>query len=173
MTTMNKFHWFWAWDDEKEESWLREMSRNGWHFNSVTFPGNYLFEQGEPQDYVYRLDYFTNRKEMDSYLQIFQDAGWDYLGKMNGWQYFRQIAVTGEDQEIYTDNQSKQKKYQRIMLYLAIFLPIFLNSIITVNRGASSGLIQVMGFLMGLLLLLYVYGMVRLLHRILQLRRIV
>jgi len=29
MTTMKQFHWFWAWDDEKEENWLREMAQKG------------------------------------------------------------------------------------------------------------------------------------------------
>jgi len=29
MTTMKQFHWFWGWDDEKEENWLREMAQKG------------------------------------------------------------------------------------------------------------------------------------------------
>ncbi len=171
MTTKKQFHWFWAWDDEKEEEWLREMSQKGWHFKSVSFPSNYLFEQGEPIDYVYRLDYFINRKDMDGYLQIFGDAGWDYMGEMGGWQYFRQEAVNGEAPEIYTDNESKSKKYQRIMLFLIIFLPIMMNSIIMINRGNDSGFPKMIAFVIGMLMLLYVYGMVRLLLRITQLRK--
>lgn len=171
MTTMKQFHWFWAWDDEKEEIWLREMSQKGWHFKSVSFPGNYIFEQGEPIDYVYRLDYFTNRKDMPGYLQIFEDAGWDYMGEMNSWQYFRQDAVNGQALEIFTDNASKAKKYQRIMIFLVILLPVFLNTIVIANRGADSGLIQMVTFMMSMLLLLYIYAMVRLLLRISQLRK--
>ena len=56
MTTLKKFRWFWAWDDEKEEQWLREMAQKGWHLLSVSIPGNYTFEQGAPKGYVYRLD---------------------------------------------------------------------------------------------------------------------
>ena len=93
MTTTKKFHWFWAWEDEKEEAWLREMSQKGQHFRSVSPPSTYIFEKGEPIDYVYRLDYFTNRKDRSNYLQIFQDAGWDYKGEMGGWQYFRQESI--------------------------------------------------------------------------------
>ncbi len=171
MTTKKQFHWFWAWDDEKEEEWLRKMSQKGWHFKSVSFPSNYLFEQGEPIDYVYRLDYFINRKDMDGYLQIFGDAGWDYMGEMGGWQYFRQKAVNGEAPEIYTDNESKSKKYQRIMLFLIIFLPIIMNSIIMINQDSDSGFPKMIAFIMGMLMLLYVYGMVRLLLRITQLRK--
>ena len=171
MTTMKQFHLFWAWDDEKEEAWLREMSQKGWHFKSVSFSGNYIFEQGEPIDYVYQLDYFTNRKDMAGYLQIFEDAGWDYLGKMNSWQYFRQEAIKGQVLEIYTDNTSKAKKYQQIMIFLVILLPVFLNTIIFVNEGADSGIIQVFAFIMSMLLMLYIYVMVRLLYRIGQLRK--
>ncbi|MCP4358077.1 MAG: DUF2812 domain-containing protein, partial [Chloroflexi bacterium] len=122
-------------------------------------------------DYVYRLDYFFNRKDMDGYLQIFGDAGWDYMGEMGGWQYFRQEAVNGEAPEIYTDNESKSKKYQRIMLFLIIFLPIMMNSIIMINRGSDSSFPKMIAFVMGMLMLLFVYGMVRLLLRITQLRK--
>ena len=69
MTTMKQFHWFWAWDDEKEEAWLREMAQKGWHFQSVTPPGNYTFEKGEPRDDVYRLDRFVdNQNSKADYL---------------------------------------------------------------------------------------------------------
>jgi len=171
MTTKKEFHWFWAWEDEKEEIWLCEMSQKGWHFKSVSLPGYYILEQGEPIDYVYRLDYFSNRKDMDGYLQIFEDAGWDYMGEMNSWQYFRHEAVEGEMLEIFTDNQSKAKKYQRIMFFLIILLPIFLNFISISNQADKSDIIQIASILMGMLLVLYVYAMVRLLHRIMQLKK--
>jgi hypothetical protein len=29
MITKKEFHWFWAWDDEKEEAYLREMALDG------------------------------------------------------------------------------------------------------------------------------------------------
>ncbi len=112
METMKIFHWFWVWDDDKEEAWLREMSQQGKHFKSVNLPAEYVFETGEPMDYVYRLDYFIDRKDMPTYLQIFEDAGWDYMGEMAGWQYFRIVNVNGETPEIYSDKASKAKKYQ-------------------------------------------------------------
>ena len=171
MTIIKKFHWFWGWEDEKEEIWLREMSQKGWHFKSVSFPGNYLLEQGEAKDYVYRLDYFFNSKDMDDYLQIFEDAGWDYMGEMNSWQYFRKESVTGEALEIFTDNQSKAKKYQRIMIFLVVLLPIFLNFIIISNQADKSDLIQIASILMSVLLMLYIYAMARLLGRITQLMK--
>lgn len=171
MNTMKKFHWFWAWDDEKEEKWLRQFSHNGWHFQSVSFPGFYTFAQSDPIDYVYRLDYFTNRKDMSNYLQLFADANWDYMGEMNGWQYFRQEAVKGKASEIYTDNESKAKKYQQIMLLLIIIFPVFLNSIFLISQRTANDIISIIGIIMGAIMLFYVYAMIKLLRRITRLRK--
>ena len=71
MNTVRKFHWFWPWNDEKEEAWLREMSAQGWHFKTVESPSTYVFEQGEPIDFVYRLDYFTGHGDLANYQQLF------------------------------------------------------------------------------------------------------
>ncbi|MCG2784173.1 MAG: DUF2812 domain-containing protein [Anaerolineae bacterium] len=171
MTTMKQFHWFWAWDDEKEEIWLREMAQKGWHFQSVALPGNYIFEQGQPRDDFYRLDHFVDNKNSKAdYLQLFLDAGWDYVGEMNGWQYFRKTAVNGEIPEIFTDNESKAKKYQRIMLYLVIFLPIYMNFIFLSRRSEYEGMV-VLALLMSILMVFYVYAMLRLIMRVSQLRK--
>ena len=170
MTTMKKFHWFWAWNDEKEETWLREMSQKGWHFKSIGFPSNYTFEQGEPTDYVYRLDYFVDAKNKDHYLQLFLDTGWDHMGEMGSWQYFRKEAVNGKAPEIYNDNESKRKKYERIMLFLIIFLPIYINFIVILNRSENS-IMKVFAFVMFALIVLYSFAMIRLLQRIKQLKK--
>jgi hypothetical protein len=170
MTTVNKFHWFWAWDDEKEESWLREMSQRGLHLKSYQFPSNYTFEKGNPIDFVYRLDYFTDQKDKENYLQLFKDTGWDHLGEMGGWQYFRKNTIDGEALEIYSDNESKAKKYQRILLFLVIFMPIYMNVLFTSSRN-SSVFMEILSLLMAGILLIYIYAMVRLLMRISQLKK--
>ena len=170
MSTMKKFHWFWAWDDEKEETWLRQMAQEGWHFKSVSLPGNYTFEKGESIDHVYRLDYFVDRKDMPAYLQIFEDAGWEYLGEMSGWQYFRTESVNGNAPEIYSDKASKAKKYERLILYLVIFLPIYLN-LLNISERSDAGYMQILSVLMGGFMLLYIYAMVRLIVRVTSLKK--
>jgi len=171
MTTITKFKWFWVWNDEKEEQWLREMAQQGWYFKTISFPGNFEFEQGTPKDYVFRLDYFNNlAKEKDNYLQLFQDGGWDHMGEYYGWQYFRKEAVDGETPEIYSDNESKVNKYQRLLLYLVVFLPIYINLVNIVNRN-QSGFMQILTFFMFTLMMLYMYAMLRLLLRIGQLKK--
>ena len=128
MTTelITKTKWFWAWHDEKEEAWLADMAHQGLHLYDVPFPGRYQFKSGEPADYVYRLDYQSLKtKDKDSYLQLFSDAGWENVGEMGGWMYFRIRTNNGDAPEIFSDLESKIGKYQRVLTYLIIFLPIY------------------------------------------------
>lgn len=167
MDTMRKFHWFWPWNDEQEETWLREMSGQGWHLESVALPGRYRFARGEPVDFVYRLDYFLGRADSTNYRQLFKDAGWDHVGQMGGWQYFRQEAAKDKLLEIYTDDASKVTMYQRIMLFLIILVPVLLSAMIGANVGGKT---ELMAVLMGILLLTFGYVFLRLSQRISQLR---
>lgn len=122
-TTMKRNKWFWPWQDEKEEIWLGEMSREGWHLQSVRLLCCYTFEKGDPASYVYRLDFFLSEKStFPEYLQIFQDAGWEYLGELSNWRYWRKLAAGSESPEIYTDRESKLKKYKRLLGFMAFFL---------------------------------------------------
>ena len=112
---------------EKEEAFLTEMSRKGWHF--IRFKVFvYEFEKGQPMNYVYKLDYKRDKKEdKDNYLAMFKDCGWEniYEFRMLGgvWEYFRKISDTGEDQ-LFTDNESKIDLLVRIRrgyIFIAIF----------------------------------------------------
>lgn len=170
MTTLKHFHWFWAWEDEKKEAWLREQAQKGWHFKSVSLPGNYIFEQGEPKDYVYRLDYFTEHKDKVNYLQLFQDAGREYMGEMSVWQYFRKESVNGEAPEIYSDNETKSRKYQRILLFLVILMPAFVVNLNNLNRQSGT-FYEVVTFMMFCFLIFFCYAIIRLGLRINQLKK--
>lgn len=167
---IRKYKWFWAWQDEKEEAWLRQMSQEGLHLASLGFPGFYNFVAGEPANYVYRLDYITNSKDYQNYLQLFKDAGWEHLGRMGGWQYFRTLAGEGELPEIYSDPDSKIQKYRRLLAYLTIFLPIM---IAVVSRGHEAppfyvGVQVVYAVLLGA----YIFAAVKLIGRIRELRHV-
>jgi hypothetical protein len=169
--TIHKFKWFWAWQDEKEEAWLRTMSQQGFHLVSVKPFGSYSFKLGDKTDYVYRLDYQTNRKDTQNYLKLFQDAGWEHISEMSGWQYFRKQVEAGESPEIYTDVESKITKYKRLLGYLLIFLPIY--TIVFVNAFRSYpyswwGIIRIIIFV---ILLLWAYIIISLSLRIRQLKK--
>jgi hypothetical protein len=165
-----KFKWFWAWQDEKEEAWLSEMAENGYHLDLVTFPCFYQFRRGEPAKFVYRLDYQTLKvKDRESYLQLFTDAGWEHVGKMAGWEYFRKAYQNEEAPDIYSDADSKARKYQRIMTYLVIFLPILIILMPDSIDRYGSSLLVIEGLFL-VLILIYSYAIIQLARRIKQLK---
>ena len=172
--SIQKFKWFWAWQDEKEEAWLAEMAREGLHLEDVTLPALYHFRKGTPAEYVYRLDFQTLKsKDRASYLQLFADAGWEHIGDMGGWVYFRHRVDGTEIPEIYSDLESKLGKYQRVMLYLVVFLPIVsillpINSQIDYFGPVVLGAIELFSFL---LILIFSYSLVMLFRRINQLKK--
>ncbi len=170
---IRRFKWFWAWQDEKEEDWLRAMSQQGWHLVSAKPFGVYYFRGGDKSDFVYRLDYQTNKKDRDNYLQIFHDAGWEYVGEMSGWQYFRKRVDAGESPEIYTDPASKAIKYKRVLTYLGfieIFMVVILSSRILQHFPYPWwGAIQIFFVLVVAIL---TYALIRLAVRIRQLKNV-
>lgn len=169
--TIHKFRWFWAWEDEKEESWLRELSNQGYHFRSVIFIGLYTFEIGPKKDYVYRLDYAPKRVD-DEYLNIFRDAGWTYMGSMNYWQYFRKEATAEGAPEIFTDYESKVHKYNRIISLLAAIMPLMVVNIINcLSRGNEVGWL-VLGIFFVCMAIFFSFGLWQLLSRINALKRL-
>ena len=108
--------WFWPWQDDQLEAWLRSMSQQGLHLAAVGWPARYTFIRGEPADLNYRLDWQeASRKEQPNYLQLFADTGWEHVGKYAGWQIFRQPSSEGPPPEIYTDVDSKVAKYERMI----------------------------------------------------------
>ena len=120
--------WFWAWQDHKQEAWFESMSRAGWHLQDVDFL-THTFERGEPQDYVYRLDYRPDKDEQE-FQEFVQEAGWQYIAKTTGWLYFRLPAQAGQPAELYTDPEGKIARYKRLMgvtvavspAYMVVFL---------------------------------------------------
>jgi hypothetical protein len=170
-TTVTKFRWFWAWQDEKEEAWLGEMSGKGYHLAEVGFPGLYRFISEQPRHYVYRLDYQPGfKKDRDDYLQIFSDAGWEHIGEMSAWQYFRKEAAPGEQPEIFTDNESKVTKYKRLLGYLGIFLaPLWTLLILQVSESPYTWVKGIQIFILAVSLF-FLYAGIRILLRIRQLR---
>ena len=178
--TIRKFRWFWAWQDEQEEAWLRSMSQKGWHLSSIGLPCIYGFRAGESRDYIYRLDYQTfPKKDRQEYLQLFHDAGWEYIGEMSTWQYFRKEVKEGETLEIFTDVESKVTKYKRVLAFLAffviieaMFVAIYTNNIWGDYPYSWWGIIRVISLLVPLAMGVLTYAIIRLMLRMRQLRRL-
>ena len=120
--SIHKFHIFLPWEDEKQEQWLAGMSRKGLHLKEPGPLGRFLFSQGTGKEYSYRLDYNRN-KPAEEYLQILRDAGWEYLGTMAGWHYWRKEIKAGQSAELFTDQESKVQKYQRMLTFYGTSTP--------------------------------------------------
>jgi len=170
---MRKFRWFWAWQDDKEEHWLEEMSAQGWHLTEIALPIQYTFTAGEPRRYAYRLDYITvKRAERASYYQLFRDAGWEHLGEMSNWQYWRKEITSEETPEIFTDADSKVQKYRRLLGILIVLFPVYITIFLTQTSDRYGDFGMVIHLLYLAIMVLYAYGILKLIHRISQLRRL-
>jgi hypothetical protein len=170
---MRKFKWYWPWQDEEQEDWLREMSQKGWHLSSVGLPSFYYFKSGGPEDFVYQLDYRSqSKKDQENYLQLFVDAGWEHVGEMSGWQYFRKPANAEGGLEIFTDRESKIEKYRRRLIFLLIFLlPLFISLRSLVTRSDYPWMLILLLVTL-VLFVLYVFMCIKIFLRIKQLQRI-
>jgi hypothetical protein len=169
---IHKFKWFWAWQDEQEEDWLSEMAANGYHLDEPVFPCIYRFEVGEPAEIVYRLDYpQLKNRDRASYLQLFEDAGWEHTGDLLGWVYFRRALKEGEPIEIYSDAESKIHKYRRILAYLIILLPIMVILRPDVETGYFGNFGRIISGAYFFLMLLWAFSIINLIRRIDQLKK--
>jgi hypothetical protein len=57
--------------------------------------------------------------------KIFNDSGWQRVATHGGWHYFRQAVKEGKTPEIFTDADTKIKKYERIQTLLIAMLPLY------------------------------------------------
>lgn len=124
-TTKTVFKVIWAWEDEKEEKWLEQMARLGWHLKSVA-PFFYEFHKGIPRQVTYRLDYKgTWDKDYPEYRAIFEESNWELVTTMSNWHYFRIETKNVMIPEIYNSNRAKSQKYRRLLAGLLPVLVIF------------------------------------------------
>lgn len=174
--TIRKIKWFWAWQDEEEENWLRQMAQEGYHLVTPGLFGRYTFVQSEKQDMVYRLDFITGKRN-EKYFQLFRAAGWEHVGELSAWQYWRKPVQEGQViPEIFTDNESKVQKYRRVLIFTLIFIPILLINIRTLLQSSEVGFygsfLNFAACLNGVLLVIYLYLVTRILLRIRELRQV-
>ena len=132
--TKKEFKYFTIPQYEKEQEYLNEMHRHGWKLKHITFPGIYHFEECEPEDVVYQLDYNQDGIEnKEEYTQLFADCGWEYLFDFVGYSYFRKSREAGEvDTSIFCDDASRLDMMKRVfkgrmtpllIVFFAIILP--------------------------------------------------
>lgn len=183
LLSVNKL--FWLWQDDAYEKWLQKMSYDGWHLAGVDYyPGiRFHFVRGESKDYVYKLDYkTTSDKDLGDYLDIFKNAGWEYICSDIAWKYFRKEAVSGVEDDIYSDNTSKIQKYRSLIKLIALtgalelvcFINITITYLLQLSPRSFTSFFGVLYMILAGLTLAFVpitlYGIYKLKKRIGQLK---
>lgn len=82
---------FLVWNFEKEEQWLNTMAQEGWVLNRVSLCC-YHFIPCQPGEYVIRLE---NHPHDQAYMDLMEETGAEYIGRMVQWVYFRKNACDG------------------------------------------------------------------------------
>ena len=128
---VTKFRFFWDDADHALERWLEDMARQGLHLQSVGLVRcKFVFRRGEPAEMTYRLDFQVSRASPD-YVQLFVDAGWEHVDQVLGWQFWRTPTRAERIPEIFTDVESRIRKYQRLLWLFAfawtpvVIMPFF------------------------------------------------
>lgn len=126
-------------DFEKEEKWLQEMARQGFHLKKVLL--GYHFHKGEPETTTIKIDFrkFAHSEDFIDYCTMFEDSGWRHIAgtKNSGIQYFKKTNDAVED-DIFSDQHSKAARYKRYanmcfqlaMSYLPLIIVFYLTDII-------------------------------------------
>jgi hypothetical protein len=126
-----KYKVFFAWDFEKEEKWLNEMSVKGMNLIGVG-AFKYVFEEGNPGDYVYRielLDEWPSHPESMAYIHFLEDTGAEHIGSVLRWVYLRKKANM-QAFDLFSDIDSRINHLKKVLWTLACVIPIEIAAIL-------------------------------------------
>lgn len=165
----------WAWQYEKEEKWLNEMSAKGMQLVDVGL-FRYTFEDGNCGEYTYRLEFLEHwpyHAESMSYIRFIEDTGAEHVASFRKWVYFRKKSSDGVF-ELYSDNISKIKHYFRIIRLLAILCVANLfqmpNTIFRFLEGKSPAVLIVIA-LQTFIVILFIIGCTDIYRKIRRLKK--
>ena len=167
MKTFKQYKYFSIFNCEKEQAYLSKMHREGWRFVRVSGIGIYHFEECEPEDVVYQLDYNQEGIEHKTeYIQMFKDCGWDYIQDYVGYSYFRKPkAEMNGDEGIFCDSASRLEMMERVFkgrllplvtIFSACLVPQFILNLFTYQ---NYGVAAFIGTVIGIYLAIFaIYG---------------
>jgi len=130
MQKVNK--WFWVWNQNEEKQFLEEKAQEGYVLKKVGF-GSYYFDKTEMQQLIYQMDFrgLDGKISEEEFLQLYEDAGWQFATKMGGWYYFYQEGTAGIDVSLFNDNNSKSAVLKRLLIFLMIIgFPLYYQTLI-------------------------------------------
>ncbi len=125
METKRIFRFFSLAEYGEEQKFLEEMHQKGWKLKSYTVFRGYVFEKCIPENWIYQLDYRDEVEDLNAYIQLFQDCGWEYVMMFNSFYYFRR-KENGEENnsEIFSDRETR-REYCESIYKRSVFLTLF------------------------------------------------
>jgi hypothetical protein len=168
---MNKFKVFLIWQDDKEEAWLHDQSNKGLRLDSVSFPFTYHFSINHQNKYSYHLNAPKDPGiTLEAFSEPFEESGWERIGRMNGWNYFRKEYSGVTKPVLEWGNKSKADKYQKWMMFLVGLLPFMLIIFPVFGRRFTPPLFDVLKIAYFIFLALYTVISFKVYRRVNQLR---
>ena len=168
---MNRYKIFFIWQDDKEEAWLRNLSIKDLRLDSVSFPYTYHFSGDTSKKYAYHLNAPQDPgMSLVTFKETFQKSGWEHIGRMNGWHYFRKEASGEIEPVLEWGNKTKAGKYQRFMMFLVGLLPFLLIIFPAVGKRFAPPLFDVLKIAYFIFLALYTLITFKVYQRVNQLR---
>lgn len=116
---------FFIWEFDKEEKWLNEMVQKGFCLSSVGLC-QYEFEECSPGEYeicIQKLENGINNPKSESYIELIEETGAEYIDTINRWVYFR-MKNADRDFELFSDNKSHIKYLSGIIHIIALLAGI-------------------------------------------------
>ena len=113
-----KVRLFFIWQASAEARWLEEMAAQGLALvYAIPF---YLFKRAQPEQVHYCHDYaVVKRADLENYIQLYQDAGWERVMRYGRWFYFKSKT----SQQVFSDEQTLLHKSVGILKgLLSIFV---------------------------------------------------
>lgn len=165
METKKAFKLFTIFQYKEEQDYLRKMHQSGWKFIKVSKLSVYHFEKCIPEDVIYQLDYNRDGiKNIDEYVKMFNDCGWEYLQCYTGYSYFRKSAAEAiGTEEIFCDNDSRLQMWVRVLkrrlsllaiLLLCLYVPLCIIVSLLINSLALGTCMAAV--ILGIVFLFYV-----------------
>ena len=165
--------WFWVWQQDQEKAFLEEQSKEGYHLIKVAF-GKYIFEKSESQKRIYQMDFksFSDKLSEEEYLQLYEDAGWNYISSLGGWYYFYQDWKEGVDQSLFNDNESKSKVYRRLIGFLFLTgFPLYYQVIFILPAIEDSSFMNIFRIIMTMIAIVHLLAVLKLFSMYMNLKK--
>lgn len=145
----------------EEEQFLQEQHKQGWKMVELKLPfSTYVFEKCNLEEYVYQLDFKQENKDVEAYLQLFEDCGWEYFYKFGNWYYFRKLkSEVAEENVIFNDALSRAEMAKKVVRFqgtvslVALFPALYLISVLVYRNEERSTIFLVLLALYGVIMM--------------------